>query len=490
MGALTALVRSRALVLALVVAAALLARVAAAVFDVPIHIDENFQYLEPARWHLHGAGFQAWEFTDGARSWVLPGYHGAWLAAFEAVGASDGATLHLLLRLHWACAALLLVWAAWHGGAGPTDRLTRWPRPRPRDDRTDWRGGLIAAGLCAAFPFLVRLAPRTLTENPSMIALVAALVLTGKLVNEASLSARWHPPWQDGRAWAVGVLLGLGCCLRITNGPAALAVPLWLLVAGRGRALLPVALGAAAVVTLFGLVDRLTWGSWFGSFAAYVRFNFIEGKAARYGVEPPSWYLLQLWQELGLGGPALLALALLRWRATWPYLLAAALLLASLSTQAHKEPRFIALVYPLLFIAVGRSAGQLLPSFPSEWSANKTALALLAAGALGGAFAQARLGRCHPGRDCWAHDVQSAQAWAARQPTLAGLLVEQPWLTAGHFYLPPHVPLASYDKALLTNPLFDHLLAKAGSQADTEARAAGFAEIYRRAGQVVLRRSR
>jgi hypothetical protein len=48
--------------------------------------------------------------------------------------------------------------------------------------------------------------------------------------------------------------------------------------------------------------------------------------------------------------------------------------------------------------------------------------------------------------------------------------------------------MATYDKALLDNPLFDHLLANAGSAAESEARAAGFVEIHRHAGQVVLRR--
>jgi hypothetical protein len=66
--------------------------------------------------------------------------------------------------------------------------------------------------------------------------------------------------------------------------------------------------------------------------------------------------------------------------------------------------------------------------------------------------------------------------------------VAQPWYTAGYLYLPPRVPMATYDKALLDNPLFDHLLVSAGSAAESEARAAGFVEIHRQAGQVVLRR--
>jgi GPI mannosyltransferase 3 len=473
--------QARRWALALVLVVAGVGRVATALFDVPVHIDENYQYLEPARWRLHGAGFQPWEFGAGLRSWVLPGYHGAWMAACEAVGISSGSTQHLLLRLHWALAHLLLVWAAWHAGGGA------------RDEPRRWLGGLVAAGLVAVFPFLVRFAPRTLTENPSMIALVAALALCGPQV--APGGERRH-----GLAYATGALLALGCCLRVANAPVAVAAVVWLLVAGRAPALARAALAGAAVVAFFGLIDRLTWGTWFGSYLAYVRFNFIEGKAAQFGTEPWWWYLLQLWRQAGLGLPILVGLALVRLRASWPYLLAASLLVASLSTQAHKEPRFIVAAWPLLFIAAGRAAGLLFarrrplstPAWRTAWWRWRQGPAVVA-GALGVAAAglaaaQTRLARCESGWDCPAHEVQTAQAWVTARADLTGLLVAQPWLTAGYCYLPPHVPMVAYNKDLLANPLFDYVLCNAGSSAETEARAAGFLEVHRYAGQVVLRR--
>jgi phosphatidylinositol glycan class B len=468
-----------ALPIVLVVAAA--GRCATALLDVPVHIDEHFQYLEPARWRLHGAGFSPWEYGAGLRSWVLPSYHGAWMAALELVGVTSGATQHALLRLHWACASLLLVWAAWRGGIG-----ARSEEPRR------WLGGLAAAGLTAAFPFLVRFAPHTLTENPSMIALVLGLVLCGPLA--APGGQRRH-----GLPYLVGALVALGCCLRVANAPVALAAVAWLAAARRGGVLGRGLLAALLVVGLFGLVDRLTWGAWFGSYLAYVRFNFIEGKAAQFGTEPAPWYLLQLWRQAGLALPALVLVALLRLRASWPYLVAAVLLVASLSTQPHKEPRFIVMAWPLLFIAAGRAAGELLARRrplslrwpPTRQRIDGTRLAAAAAALFIGsalAVAQSRLSRCEPGWDCLAHEVQTAQAWVTARPELAGLLVAQPWYTAGYLYLPPQVPMATYDKALLDNPLFDHLLANAGSAAESEARAAGFVEIHRQAGQVVLRR--
>lgn len=466
----------RAVLLALLVVAAA-GRIGTALYDVPAHIDEYLQYLEPARWRLHGAGFQAWEYDVGLRSWVLPGYHGAWMAALEAVGVVSGWHQHAFLRLHWAAASLLLVWAAWAAGKGPRSSA-----------QERWVGGLVAAGLTAVFPFLVRFAPRTLTENPSMIALVGALALSETIVQPGGERRR-------GLAFLAGALVGFACCIRVTNAPLVLVFVAWMLAARRPGALGWGVPATALVVAIFGLVDRLTWGSWFASYTAYVRFNFLEGKAAQFGTQPPLWYCQQLWNQAGVALPVLVLLALTRLRATWPYLLGAALLVVSLSTQAHKEVRFIVLVWPLLFIAAGRGAGLLLAARPAgitlrdRWRPGReAAVAALGASAASLLMAHSQGLRCGLGWDCRAHEVQTVQAWVARQPELEGLVVDNPWLTAGYFYLPAHVPMVAYEEALLANPVFDHLLAAAGSDAARAARAAGFVEVHRHAGQVVLRR--
>ena len=75
----------------------LLLRLLALVYEPPHHPDEFFQYLEPAWGRLTGASVETWEWRDGVRSWVLPGYHGAWMALLLRLGVRDGVTVATVL---------------------------------------------------------------------------------------------------------------------------------------------------------------------------------------------------------------------------------------------------------------------------------------------------------------------------------------------------------------------------------------------------------
>ena len=58
---------------------AALPRIWAAVFDQGVFWpDEIFQSTEPAHTFAFGYGYVAWEFQDGARSWLFPGAIGLW----------------------------------------------------------------------------------------------------------------------------------------------------------------------------------------------------------------------------------------------------------------------------------------------------------------------------------------------------------------------------------------------------------------------------
>src|ERR1700716_2210650 len=120
-------------------------RLAAFLLHPALHPDEFFQYLEPAWKQLHGYGWTTWEWMVGLRSWVLPGYHGAWMALLDLIAIRDGGTQQAFLQLHWAAATLLLIPIAYRAG------------------------GFFAAVLCALWPELLYFAPHTLTEVPSAI---------------------------------------------------------------------------------------------------------------------------------------------------------------------------------------------------------------------------------------------------------------------------------------------------------------------------------
>ena len=54
--------------------------------DFVLHADEIMQYLEPAHRLAFGSGVIYWEYSYGARSWLVPGAVAGVLTLFDAVG--------------------------------------------------------------------------------------------------------------------------------------------------------------------------------------------------------------------------------------------------------------------------------------------------------------------------------------------------------------------------------------------------------------------
>ena len=54
--------------------------------DFVLHPDEVMQYLEPAHGLVFGNGVQHWEYSYGARSWLIPGVIAGILTLFDTVG--------------------------------------------------------------------------------------------------------------------------------------------------------------------------------------------------------------------------------------------------------------------------------------------------------------------------------------------------------------------------------------------------------------------
>jgi len=502
----------REVVRTLVVIGALgtLLRLLACLLDPPIHADEYFQYVEPAWWHLTGVGSTAWEWDEGIRSWVLPFYNGAWLALLMWLGIDESPAIGLALKVHWALVNASLIWLAWRGGSSvcrrlaPPSQVASGSDPPPGHE-----GGLLAALLCAGFTILVSYSAHTLSELPSMLCLVAGLVLVAELVEQPGESAHIRL-WSA--ATLAGLLLSLGACLRIANGPLTVLGPLWLLLTGRRRTLVELIAGATLPVLLFTSVDRLTWGVWAGSFIEYVKFNFIGDGASDFGVEPARWYFDTLRSRAPFTIYPLLAAALLGARATWPYLLSALGMVAYFSLQPHKEERFVITFWPLLLIAAGGAAGAFIararrapgqapasPRFGSRVRARIAALTRMERAAIATLFAAAvlfdgalhYLGTPRP----LSKDQIDGQIWAGKQPSLTGLLVEYPLSTGGYVWFGSRAPMIggadhADDDALLESPLTSHVLAPAKSRFERKARRAGFVTAREFDSYVVLARAR
>jgi hypothetical protein len=475
-------------------------RILALRYEPPHHPDEFFQYLEPAWGRLTGAGIETWEWRVGIRSWVLPGYNGAWMALLMRLGLHDGSTMAKLLQAHWALLSMSLVWAGWRGGLLLARRLE--PNPGVAGDPgevssdeaapTGWQGGLVGALLCAAFPLQVRFSVHTLSEQASILCMVCALVLTADLASTTGRAGR-------GKAAFMGVLLGLGLCLRIQHVPVPLVAMLWLLL-GRRFVLAAVACAASLLpMVAFGVVDRLTWGGFFASFINYVKFNLVEGGASIFGTLPWSWYWQQFLDRLPIGLPILGVLCLLGIRATWPFVASSLGLAVLLSTQAHKEERFVMLFWPLVLIAAAAAAGAWLgPRVTAVWTDDvplgprrlgRGVVRCLVVASLALVLGDgARHGRDNDFTDLLPARYE-AQVWVGRQADVTGLLYDVPVYTGGYMWFGRSLPQVQIQSALLGNPLFSHVLVPRKSAWKREAERVGFAEVFGKDEMVVLRRT-
>jgi phosphatidylinositol glycan class B len=471
--------------------AAALARVLACRGAVgAIHPDEIFQAIEPAWWHLHGGGLLAWEWRPevGIRSWVWPTCNGAVLALLDAVGITRGATLGAALQIATSLFSLLLVAAAYQGGAAVARAFARQPAAAANASGAEapagWQGGLLAALLCGLLPLLVQYAPHTLSETPSMLALVTALTLTARTLEQPEVS--------PARGLAIGALLATGACIRIANGPLVLVAPLWLLLRRRWALLGALAVGAAAVAVVFALVDLVTWGHLAGSFIGYVRFNFLQGKAADFGTAPWSWYAQRIASRAPIAIALVLVPLLLGARASWPFAVSALGLVALLSTQAHKEERFVIAFWPFALIGAAGVVGAQLAMAQDRSATPDRARwrGALAAAVLGGTVVLLADNARHPvaGDHTVARARMDAQAWAGDDPKATGLLIDRIFWSGGSTWFGRALPQMNFDPALLPNRLFSHVLTERGEEAERLARAAGFVPVFARAGVLLLRR--
>jgi phosphatidylinositol glycan class B len=458
-------------VLVAIFGVAVAARLVAAFLAPPVHADQVFQYLEPAWQRLHGLGYDTWEWHDGIRSWALAGYHGGLIALLELFGVTEGRTLQKAMAVHWALAGVLLVWAASRGARCFARGFGDVPGSEVRVERAS----LIGAALIATFPLLVSFAPQTLSENPSMIALVWGLVFTAEAVPLGGAAATRRAAW-------AGACLSLGVCLRIASGPLAVVPLIWLLSRRRFREAIALGAGALVPLLLFGLLDLLTWGTFLSSFWGYLKFNLIEGRAAEFGVEPWYFYVERMHARLPLVSAALVVVALWSARRTWPILASFACGLGYLSLTPHKEERFGVILWVYLLLAAAIGLEDLLDRTRRPRAA---ALGFVAGLAVVIAVGHVRLRI----RDFdQSHAVRDAQAWVGKAPDATGLLLDDPYVSGGYMAFSSSLPMTVITPELLSNPLYNYVITKKGSKGAELSLAQGFSRVHTIGSRWILKR--
>jgi hypothetical protein len=404
-----------------------------------LHPDEVYLTLEQAHRLAFGSGVVPWEFREGARSWLIPGF----LAGAMRVGTwlSASPTAHFTAAVAALSLLSLTIVAAGFTWAYRTRGLA---------------AALITGALCATWFELVYFAPKAFGEAVAAYALVGGMVL---VYPAAEIKPR-------SRFLFSGVLLVLAVFLRIHLAPAAVLAAVWVC-GGRWRERWqPLIAGGLISWILLGILDLVTWGLPWQSVWVYVQRNAIEARAFRSGVVPWIFYFVKMakaWS--GVAVPmAFLALAgarrlpLLAWTA-------GVMVLAHMLVP-HKEYRFIFPAIALVPILVGVGTGELLAYLRERFHVRQ--VAWTAVFVLAWAVASVGLAAGDNSRESWRSGISGIQAlrYAGREPNLCGLgLVDIGWWdVAGYVHLHRNVPMTMTERKDLekTTPGFNYAIARPG----------------------------
>jgi len=324
--------------------------VATAVLPVISDCDQTFNYEEPTHAVMYARGLQTWEYAPqyALRSYAYVGAHG--LLASAVGGAWGVDKIAVFHRVHYALAAICAAAEAYFVGGVAV---------------TQGRGpALLTAALLASAAGMAHAAPAYLPSTFTMVALTFA----------------WGA-WLRGRtsaALAAAVIgLGLGWPFAVV---ALVPWAVHLLATRRFLALVGWGLAwSALVIATCLLVDHCFYRRWLFAPWNIVLYNALGvgggGQGSDlYGVEPPTFYLANLFLNfnvqlaLALAAPAVVvaANALAPWRdavaATSPHLHSSSaapttawvcmaqwlLWLGFMSARPHKEERFMFVVFPLI----------------------------------------------------------------------------------------------------------------------------------------------
>ena len=380
------------------------------------------QYLEPAHRLVFGNGIVYWEFFFGARSWLVPGFVAAILAALNAVGLGEPAWYIGGVKLAF-CAISLAVPAGMYVFGR----------------RHFGEAAARVALLAGAFWYeLIGFAHKPMTE----------FVATGLFVLLLAASVRPHG---IRFSWLPAMLAV--AAIRPQYAPLALVL-LALVFVRSDRRIALVALSAAFAFAV-AIFDGATWdGRMLHSYITNFRYNvLVEGMRAG---ESASWQYAAWLTAASAGLAAATFLAALVNARRYALLLSLAAIVVVLhSLQAHKEYRFVFVLVPL-WLLIG---SDLAVGFASAVS--RPNLARGAVGLVAGAVAVGGLLNALPFQgslyQAWSRETGAVRFVRDQDPVFAAYRhlagdpsVRSIWHvdryyfnTPGYFYL--HSPIPFYD---------------------------------------------
>ncbi len=393
--------------------------------------DEIFQNIEPAFRMWFGGGIVTWEWREGIRSPMFPGFLAGIIGVSSKLGLGPAGYVT-------AIAAVLSLVSTGTVAAG---FLLGWRHSR-------LGGALVCSVLCAVWPDLVYFGPKPLAEiQAGNLLVIAACVAayardpdgTGKA------AAAGDQPRVSRQMLLAGFLVGLVFAIRFHFAPALALIAAWTCrLDVRGRWVFFIA-GALVPVLCLALIDDLYWGAFLKSVLQNYKVNVQQHVSDEFGVQPFYWFPSKLVADWGAAAvPLAVTFAIGLRRA--PMLGAVAILIVlSHSLIAHKEISFIYAAFPPAIIVAGLGTSDLVQWFARDRPALQRAAPVaasafwLATGAMTALDAGLR-----PQWQMHAN-ILRAEAMVAKDPELCGLGVRWPavgWFeTGGDAYLGRPIPI-------------------------------------------------
>jgi phosphatidylinositol glycan class B len=286
------------------------------------HPDEIFQYLEPAHRLVFGYGFTTWEFRFGARSWLIPLFVSIPLYLCQLLHLSGPAFYIPAVKVVFCLVSTSLIFSSY--------TIAR--------NIFSERAGLIAAVLATFWYELIYFAFRPLADVQSTYFLVLAMAF---LVDRN----------KRGRPYLFALCAGLSTILRMQYAPV-LALMLLLTFFRWPRIRSFICVGIYAVVLLLaGLLDYITWGSFFASYSNTILFMAMRDVGVLFGPSRPLfWHIERLLSTSGGLLLAAFAVSCYFFRRFWLPTTAIAVVLVLHSFSPSKEYRYIFAAVPLMLI--------------------------------------------------------------------------------------------------------------------------------------------
>lgn len=421
--------------LLVVMALALLVRLATLSNPSSYFPDEIFQYLDVAHTQVFGYGVETWEQRYNIRSPILP----LVLAIPMSIGkwiSPDGFAFLYATKVVLAFLSLGIVWGSY--------RIGRILSPTH---------GLLAGFVAAIWFEFVYFSTQALTESVALSAFFPAAAL---LLDKANSTRR--------SVALGGFLLALTALLRFQYGPAL--VIFGALVCGRDKVRwVAASSGAAAAIALSMVIDisqGLTPFSWF--FANY-HHNITLGRSYAW-TDGPEFYFLVIPLTLG---PVLMAQIIPAWIGGRIFLPLALCGLANVAVHtliAHKEYRYVLLTTAILILLAAIGSVELLKhQRVAKWSRIHVGL-FLAALWLGGSILSGAFGR---GSQIWSiHRAELILFQTLhRDPDACGVAIyNHHWSkTGGYSYLHRRIPIyvleenVQAEQLRASSPAYNRLIA-------------------------------